>query len=70
MHHCYLDLFEWHFETEGLIVVGVQGVLFDCRLFLLQTFAILHQMDLHVRVCKTTQKWHLNDEFLLDPICP
>lgn len=46
----YLDLFEWHFETERFIVVRIKGVLFDCRLLLLQPLAVLHQVNLDVGI--------------------
>ena len=47
----HLDLLEGHLEAEGLVVVRVQGVLLDRGLLLLQPLAVLHQVDLHVRVC-------------------
>lgn len=48
----YLDLFKWDFEAKGLIVVRVERVLLDCRLLLLQPLAILHQVDLHIWICR------------------
>lgn len=47
----YLDLFKWDFKAKGLVVVRVEGVLLDCRLLLLQPLAVLHQVDLHIRIC-------------------
>lgn len=48
----YLDLFKRDFKAKGLVVVRVEGVLLDCRLLLLQPLAVLHQVDLHVWICK------------------
>lgn len=52
----YLDLLEGYFKAEWLIVVGVKCVLFNRCLFLLQPLAILHQMNLHIRIWKTETK--------------
>ena len=46
----YLDLLKGYFKAECLIVVGVKCILFNCCLFLLQPLAILHQMNLHIRI--------------------
>lgn len=66
----YLDLFKWDFKAEGLVVVRVQGVLLDCRLLLLQPLAVLHQVDLRIRICgdkdgilfSTTVRWRARAE--------
>lgn len=50
----YLDLLKRDLEAEGLVVIRVEGVLLDCRLLLLQPLSILHQVDLHVRICGDT----------------
>ena len=46
----YLNIFKWNFEHKGLIVVWIEGALFDTRLLLLQSLSVLHQGDLHVRI--------------------
>ena len=48
----YLHLFQRDLKAEGLVVVGVQRVLLHGRLLLLQTLAVLQQVDLHVRIWK------------------
>lgn len=48
----YLDLFKWDFKAKGLVVVRVERVLLDCRLLLLQPLTILHQVDLHIWICR------------------
>ncbi len=52
----YLDLFKWDFKAKGLVVIRVEGVLLDCRLLLLQPLAVLHQVDLHIRICRGKAK--------------
>lgn len=47
-------MFKGDFEAKGLVVVRVEGVLLDCRLLLLQPLAVLHQVDLHIRICGET----------------
>lgn len=47
-------MFKGDFETKGLVVVRVEGVLLDCRLLLLQPLAVLHQVDLHIWICGET----------------
>lgn len=47
----HLDLLEGDLKAEGLVEVGVQGLLLHRRLLLLEPLAILHQVDLHVGVC-------------------
>lgn len=49
----YLDLLERNFKAEGLVVVGVQRILLNGCLLLLQPLAVLHQMNLDIRVWKT-----------------
>lgn len=46
----YLDLLERNFKAEGLVVVGVECVLLNRRLFLLQPLTVLHQVNLHVGI--------------------
>lgn len=45
-------MFKGDFKAKGLVVVRVEGVLLDCRLLLLQPLAVLHQVDLCVRICR------------------
>lgn len=52
----YLDLFKGDFKAKGLVVIRVEGVLLDCRLLLLQPLAVLHQVDLCVRICREAMK--------------
>lgn len=47
----HLDLLEGDLEAEGLIEIGVQGLLLHRGLLLLEPLAVLHQVDLHVGVC-------------------
>lgn len=49
-HQTNLYLLKGDFKAEGLIEVGVQGLLLDCGLLLLQPLAILQQVDLHVGI--------------------
>lgn len=37
-----LNVVEWHVEGERLVVVGVEGVFFNCRLFLLDSASLQH----------------------------
>lgn len=46
----YLDLLERNFKAEGLIVVGVKCVLLNRCLFLLQSLAVLHQVNLYIGI--------------------
>lgn len=54
----YLDLFKRDFKAKGLVVVRVEGVLLDCRLLLLQPLAVLHQVDLHIWICRRKVTLH------------
>lgn len=70
----YLDLFEWHFEAEGLVVVRVEGVLLDCRLLFLQSLPILHQVDFHIRIFRNRENTHkiktlVSTDFLCLVLC-
>ena len=56
----HLDLFEGHLEGEGLIVVRVQGALLDAGLLLFQPLAVLHDGNLHVGICKRTERDRLD----------
>lgn len=47
-------MLEGDLEAEGLVIVGVERVLLDGGLLLLQSLAVLHQVDLHVRICGAT----------------
>lgn len=49
-HQTNLYLLKGDLKAEGLIEVGVQGLLLDCGLLLLQPLAILQQVDLHVGI--------------------
>ena len=46
----YLDLFEWNFKGEGLIIVRIQRAFLDCRLLFLDAFTVKHERDLDVRI--------------------
>lgn len=48
----YLYLFKWNFKWKRFIVVWIQGAFFDTCLLFLQTFAILHQCYLDIRIWK------------------
>lgn len=47
----HLDLLEGDLEAEGLVEVRVQRLLLHRRLLLLESLAVLHQVDLHIGVC-------------------
>lgn len=47
----HLNLLKGDLKAEGLVEVGVQGLLLHRRLLLLEPLPILHQVDLHVGVC-------------------
>jgi len=49
-HQTNLYLLKGDLEAEGFVEVGVQGLLLDCGLLLLQPLAILQQVDLHVGI--------------------
>lgn len=49
-HWTNLYLLKGDLEAEGFIEVGVQGLLLDCGLLLLQPLAILQQVDLHIGI--------------------
>lgn len=40
----------WNLKAEGLIVIGIQRVLFHRRLLLLQSLSILEQVNLHIGI--------------------
>lgn len=48
--HANLYLLKRNLEAEGLIEIGVQGLLLDSGLLLLESLAILQQVDFHVWV--------------------
>ncbi|GBP64554.1 hypothetical protein EVAR_89600_1 [Eumeta japonica] len=47
----HLYLFEWHFKSKRLVVIGIQCALLDARFLLLEPLAVLHERYLYVRVC-------------------
>lgn len=49
-HQTNLYLLKGDLKAEGLVEVGVQGLLLDCGLLLLQSLAILQQVDLHIGI--------------------
>lgn len=49
-HRTNLYLLKGDLKAEGLIEVGVQGLLLDCGLLLLQPLAVLQQVDLHIGI--------------------
>lgn len=46
----HLDLFKWHVEGEGLVVIRVQRLLFNRRLPLLPLPLVQSQLHLHIRI--------------------
>ena len=46
----FLNLFEWNLKREGFVKVGIEGVLLDSCLFLLQPLLIQHDSYLDVRI--------------------
>lgn len=50
IHQTDLYLLKGDLKAEGFIEIGVQGLLLDCGLLLLQPLAVLQQVDLHIGI--------------------
>ncbi len=48
--HVYLNLSKGDFKAEAFVEVGVQCVLLNCRLLLLETLSIVLQNHFHKRI--------------------
>lgn len=61
----HLNLVTGHLKAEGLIVIGVQGVLLDGRFLLPHLFATLQQVDLDIWIWR--EEAGVSDPPLLSP---